>query len=500
MWYTENMKREKKKNTIIRILAFLLAALMVLGVVVSAVLGASAEEAEDEYGLSLYYHEDSQAFEVSQTLRYTNRTGHTLSCVRFHLYANAYRRATTAPFLDGEMDDAYPDGFVPGGLEFVSVRVDGQEAEWGVSGEGEEFLRVDCPMEPGDTRQFQFDYYALLPACRGRIGAGALDARLGCFYPVAAVWNEELGDFGTAPLYALGDSLFSQWAKYRVEIDVPAPYVVAAPGEIAETPLEGNRKRVSIEVEARQFAMTMSRRYSVYTGGDAQVYAVDAPGARRALEAAKKVMAVYEAWLGPCPGARIAQADISARGLGYPGLILIRSDLFALGNRRELEWEIARQMARQYFAGLVGVDPVEQPFLNDSLSEYAALVYFESQGGYEEYLKRLNQVCLSALQTTLPGMLTVDAGLYAFQTEMEYDAVIRGRGCAVLHEMRQVMGEDKLRAGLARYVEMYREKTASLEDFALALEAATGRSWRELLVSLMRDIGQYAGQEIERYE
>ena len=493
------MKREKKKSTIVRILALILAALMVLGVLVSAVIGAQAEEVSG-YSLRMYFHEDSQAFEVSQTLTYTNTTGHTLSCVRFHLFANQFRRLTTVPIPDADLSAAYPEGFAPGGVEFVSVQVNGSAANWGVSGDGEQLLRVSCSLKPGDSCVFRFDFYALLPTCRGRVGAGELDIRMAYFYPIAAVWSEEAGDFALTSQYALGESLLSEWASYDVEIDVPAPYIVAAPGEITEQPLPGNRKRVLIQAQCRQFAFTMSRRYSVRGQGDIQVYAADAPGSRRALNAAEKALSLLTQWLGPCPPVRVAQADITEESFCYPGLILIRSDLFSLSNRRELEWEIYRQIARQYFTCLVGIDPVSTPFLGDSLCEYAALLCFEAEGGREEYLSRLNELCLSALQTTLPGSLTVDAPLYAFQTPSEYDAVIRGRGCAVLHEMRSLMGEDSLLSGLSLYVSRFREKTAALSDFARALSDATGRSWDDLLISQMRDIGDYVHQDLDHYE
>ena len=489
----------KKTRVWVRILCLALAALMILGVIVSAVMGASAEEYGDRYLLDMYYHEDSQAFEVSQKLIYRNRTGGDISSVRFHVYENAYRRYATAPFVNDELTDAYPEGFAPGGVDFVSVTVNEESAEWGVYGEGEELLRVECPLKAGESCEIGFHYYVLLPVCRGRCGAGALDVRLAYFYPVAAVWDPLDGDFEMEPLNPLGDSLYSETAEYKVTLDVPATYRVAATGKtVGEEKLENNRKRLTVEAEANQFALTMSRRYSEYAGERATVCAVDAAGARTALETAESALSWLEDMFGPCPHVNIAQSDLMDAGVSYPGLIGIRSDLF--GRKRELQWEVVRQAAHQYFSGLVGSNPADNPFLDDGVCEYVALLYFESRGGYSEYIDRLNERCLSALQITLPGALTVDAGTYLFDSREDYDAVIRARGCAVLHEMRSLMGEEGLLAGLRLYVQRFSGKNATLADFAQALDDATGRRWDELLVGHMRSIGEYANQEMKWYE
>lgn len=505
----------KKQKKLMRIVALVLVGLMVFGLVVSTVIelsglfdGPAYHDHEHDHGevsaaydLNMYYHESSQAVEVSQRLTYTNETEQTLSCVQFHLYENAYRRLTTAPFFDADLADAYPEGFAPGGVDFVSVSVDGRQAHWGVYGEGEEFLRVECDLAPGETCEFGFDYYVLLPVTRGRSGVSGLDVRLGYFYPVAAVYDPLTGDFELETLYPQGDSLYSECARYDVTINVPETYEVAGTGEKQEQPLEGRRKQVSFHADsARDFALVMSRRYRVYGDEQVQVYAVDGAGAKAALGYARGALAAYEEWFGACPQLDIVQADILADGYSYPGVILIREDLFAADKRDELEYEVVRQVAHQYFSGMVGSNPVDNPFLDDSICEYAALLYYERVYGEREYLERLNQLCLPALQITLPGALTVDAGLYLFQTETEYDAVIRARGCAVLHEMRTLMGADALLTGLQLYVQRFGGQNAALADFPQALNDATGKRWDELLIGQMHSIGDYARQEMERYE
>ena len=78
--------------------------------------------------------------------------------------------------------------------------------------------------------------------------------------------------------------------------------------------------------------------------------------------------------------------------------------------------------------------------------------------------------------------------------------MIRARGCAVLHEMRTLMGADALLTGLQLYVQRFSGQNAALADFPQALNDATGKRWDELLIGQMHSIGDYARQEMERYE
>ena len=137
----------KKKLT--RILALILAGALVLttlvSIVVSAAYGEEAEPARDSYAMEIQFLEDQQALRVTQRLVFTNRTGTRLDRVMFAVYANQFRRQSTVMYEDAE---ALYAGYLPGGVEFFSVAVNGRQAEWAVQGDGEWYLRVKCDLAP----------------------------------------------------------------------------------------------------------------------------------------------------------------------------------------------------------------------------------------------------------------------------------------------------------------------------------------------------------------
>ena len=157
----------KKTKMVVRVLALVLAFMLVLGVVLSVLFGGNAEPMpRSAYELDIFIREESHAAEISQTVRYVNNTGAHLRYVMFNVYANAYRRLMTLPFEEGKLDSAFPNGYAPGGADFMSVTVNGAPADWGVSGAGEQFMRVACDIAPGGTAEFGFDFFCCCPKPR----------------------------------------------------------------------------------------------------------------------------------------------------------------------------------------------------------------------------------------------------------------------------------------------------------------------------------------------
>ena len=193
----------------------------------------------------------------------------------FSVYANVLRRQAAVPVEDTLLNDAFPEGYAPGGVDFMRVQVNGEDAEWGVQGDSELFLRVECDMQPGESAQFEFEFYVLLPVYSGAMGVGDLTWRLTNFYPVAAVWDEYLEDFPLGGYTAMGEPLHSEAADYHAVISLPETYELAAPGMVTESSDGEGTVRYEIEAEGiRELALIFSRKMTERTGeteGGAQI-------------------------------------------------------------------------------------------------------------------------------------------------------------------------------------------------------------------------------------
>lgn len=500
------MKNKKTdQRAWIRIVALVLAALMVIGVIFTAATALAEEAPGDRYELKLDVMLEEQTVRVSQTLDYTNRTGQTLDGMMFCVYANVFRRQTAAPVESDRLDDAFPEGYAPGGVDFMNIEVNGERAEWGVQGDDELFLRVECRMEPGETARFTFEYYLLLPVYSGAMGVGDLGWRLTNFYPVAAVWDEYRSDFPLNTYTAMNEPLVSEAADYFVTLSLPDTYALAAPGTVTATP-DGNGM-VAYEIRAesiRELALIFSRKMfesvgQTPSGTTVRALANTASAAERIQATAEAALGWLEEALGayPWPCLTLTETDYLYDGLSYPGVIQLSRE--AAGGETS-EREIVEMCAAQYFSGVVGSDRNASPWLSDALCSMTALMYFEQKNGYDDFIRRLNAQVLPSLQITVPGGVTVDSASERFTSRMEYEIVVVDRGTAVLYEMRRTMGEDVFLQALRTYVERNRMDVATASDFLSAMNEASGERWDEYLYGQMHTIDDYVGMGLEWFE
>lgn len=500
------MKTKKdRRGRAVRWLALGLVLLLVGSMLIALIVPPDAfAEGKNLCELKLTVLEGLGAVSAIQTVQYRNDTGQPIDQMIFQLAANALRRETTAPYESETMIDAYPDGFAAGGVEIRSVQFEGRPADWGVQGTDEAVVRVACALAPGERGEFRFEYELLLPPALGPLGIGEIGWRLTGFYPLPAVWD---GEFSVERVSPVGESLMSAPMDYRATINLPDTWQVAAGGAVQTQSLDGARQNATIELkDARFFGLALSRRYvSVNersaSGVVVRAFANDQDAARRAASAAAKAVDVYSDLFGAYPrdSLTVAQADLMD-GLSQAGLALLPEGLYAFGARGELEYQVALWTARQWFGELVGANPAEEPWLTESLASYAALLYYDRVYGHDRYLKELNSRVTPSLRLTIPGGVTVDSEALGFGTAADYAAVTRGRGAAVMHELRQVLGEEALLGALRLYAAENAGKMATRADFSSALSRAAGRDADGLLTELLTGIDEYVGQDMEWYE
>ena len=292
-------------------------------------------------------------------------------------------------------------------------------------------------------------------------------------------------------------------SDYHATVNLPNTWQVAAGGAVKMEPSGDARENATVDVtDARFFALALSRRYSEADATSASGVAVrsladDQAAAARAAATAAKAVDIYSDLFGAYPRdtLTVAQADLMD-GLSQAGLVLLPEELYDYASQGELEYQVALGTARQWFGEMVGSNPAESPWLTESLSSYAALLYYDQAYGHDRYLKELNDRVTPSLKVTIPGGVTVDSQALAFGTLADFKAVTRDRGAAVLHELRQVLGDEALMGALKLYVSRETGKMAARVDFSSALSEAAGRDSDGLLTELLTGIDEYVGQDI----
>ena len=482
----------KRKKQLARILALLLAVLLVLGTIASIVFGHAHGEGtavQDEIALELEFFEEEQALQIRQRLRYTNRTGKHLDRVEFSVYANMFRRVTALMYEADVWQDVFPAGNAPGGVEFSRILVDGQSADWGMMGEEELFLRVACDLAEGQTCEFTFEYTLLLTQNAASLGVGAMGWRLRGFYIQPLKY--EYGEFVAPEPLQHANYVYADRADYALTVTLPERYLLAGPGEITSVDNgDGTRTWTLAADNIRELCLSVGMRWREYSAetssGTRLRLLANTRDAQKTLDMALETLEVYENWFGPLDGdVTIAQSDYALGTLSLPGILWANEAALSDG------MALRGALARQFFGYGAYPMPTEDAWLADSVSAYAACLVLKEAEGESAFLEYLNGEILPEAQYTLPGGVEVTSSA-AILTAAEYESLILGRGALVLHETCAAMGEETFLAALRLFYQRGLAMDVVGEyDFVDALDDASGGDWEAFLTDWLFNVADY---------
>lgn len=278
-------------------------------------------------------------------------------------------------------------------------------------------------------------------------------------YPMIAVhdstgWNAEIPP-------AAGDLTFADMSYFQVEVNAPATLTLLGSGTEVESRVDGERKIVTFAAgPARDFYLaggpSFVRHSRETSTGTVRVFAPQAlaNGALAALDYAESALAEFSSRFAPYPYSEleIVATPTLALGIEYPGVIAIADRILTPGDFR-LEATVVHEVAHQWFYNLVGNDQLDDPWLDEALSQFATLQYFESRYGAEGA-----QGFRDSLEGRWErlGRREIPIGLpVAGFGPQEYGAIVYGRGPLFFDELRETMGHSTFDAFLRRYVSTF---------------------------------------------
>jgi hypothetical protein len=174
-------------------------------------------------------------------------------------------------------------------------------------------------------------------------------------------------------------------------------------------------------------------------------------------------------------GALLGAGGLGAGGLGDLGALLGAGGLGADGGRRgaggagadplarALDFVTAHEVAHQWWHGLVGSDSREHPFLDESLAQWSAMYWVESQRGRAEAEREGElQVKLNYRMMRMAGLPdgAVDRPVASFGAPLAYAGLVYGKGPYFYDAVRRAIGDGPFFTALGEYVQTYRFRTA----------------------------------------
>jgi hypothetical protein len=437
------------------------------------------------YKMQLELDPNAKVLKGIQDLHYTNNEDIELKQLYFHLYPNAFKTEADTPFPKEDMNLAYPGGFEPGQISIDNVSYAGGSIKYA---ENSTMLQVTLPepVKPGESVDITISFTVRIPPSEGRFGYGNYAFNITNFYPILAVYDHE--GWNLDSYYAIGDPFYSDTGLYEVTITVPKGYTVAHTGDLIKKVDIDSTTVYNIKTGlVRDFAWVASNRFREVTKrvGRTTVksYAIDRADAKAALDVAAESIKIFNRLFGPYPYDNycVVGTHFYIGGMEYPNLVLIGEDLYS-GDA--LEYVVAHETAHQWWYGVVGSNQVDDAWIDEGLTEYSTVLYYETKYGKEAFDQIYNgniSARYELYRMEAGDHSQINRPVYRYKGWREYDALVYARSAMLFHSLREAMGDDKFFDFLKKYYIYFSYKNVVSGDFFEFLEAQAGRQYVELL-------------------
>lgn len=414
-------------------------------------------------GASIYHIEFNildNLYEVKGTeeVRYTNTEDAPLEEIQLRLFPN----------------------ILGGAMTVQNLTVDGQAVEPRYGLENSlMILPLAARLESGKSIVLNMDFFVTVPQ-RTDLNFGVLAyadniLALAHSYPMIAVFDDESWNAEIPP--QSGDVTYADVSFFVVRVAAPKEVKVVTSGrELSRTEAGETQTLISVSGPARDFYLAASPEYAEITQKVGEItirsYAPQASssGSQLALDVAGRAVEDFSARYAPYPYTEldIVATPTSAFGIEYPGIIAVAERLYNVDGLLRgtplsvyLESTVAHEVGHQWFYNLVGDDQLDDPWLDESLTQFATLQYYADEygaGGAQGFRQSLE----GRWETVGKAEIPIGRPVAAYSPQ-EYGAIVYGRGPLFFVALRDEIGTEAFDAFLQEYTEMLSWKIATPE-------------------------------------
>lgn len=400
------------------------------------------------YHLEFKIADDLYHITGMEEVRYTNAEEIALNEVRFRLFPNILGGEMTISNLTVGQQPATPRYELENSLLIVPL---------------------SRPLEPGQSVIIKMDFAITIPQSVD-LNYGVLAyfedvLTLAHAYPMIAVYDEEGWNAEIPP--QSGDVTYADVSFFLVKITAPKDLTLVSSGRDLGSSVTGEVQTLSVASgPARDFYLAASPIYEKISQAFGEVtinsYAArdSQKGAQMALDVASRAIEDFGARYAPFPYTEfdIVATPTLALGIEYPGMIAITNRIYDVDQVLNgtpasiyVESTVAHEVGHQWFYSLVGDDQLDDPWLDESLTQFATLQYYA-----DEYGSNGEQGFRNSLEGRWDsiGRAKIPIGLpVAGYSAQEYGAIVYGRGPLFFVALRDKIGSETFDAFIREYTE-----------------------------------------------
>ncbi|RLT43150.1 MAG: M1 family peptidase [Chloroflexi bacterium] len=305
-------------------------------------------------------------------------------------------------------------------------------------------------------------------------------------YPSLAVYQPGLttgtGQWWLERGSVRGDAAFNQASLFAVIATLPSDQTPVTSGTLITSTLAGPgfSRHGWVAGPVREFLLHTSNRFqsATTTAYDTRItsywLAGDEAGGRAALQYTAAALRIYSDLFGPYGYAdlRVAAGPLGVRGMEYPQAFLLGVQLYG-EYRADLEIRTVHEAAHQWWYQTVHNDPVNFPWMDEGISEYASKLYYEAIRGrsYAESLQARRWQAVIDLLTAGGADAPLNQPVALYADGAQYESVVYGKGALFYDAVNQALGERQFEAFLKSYQKNYRFQIVTPTDLLTELRA-----------------------------
>ena len=423
----------------------------------------------NKYNIDVILEDEVKRLKCNQNIEYVNNTNSKLRSLYFHIYPNAFSKEEFAPFEKTQMNQAYPNGFNEGYISIENIIIEGKKVNYEIQGEKNDILelKLDKPLDKNDTIYIDMKFNIKLPNSCGRFGYGQDTINITNWFPIACVYDKK--GWNTKSYETIGDPFYSDINDFKVKILVPAKYILGSTGNMVETKTDNKKSLYDIEAKSvRDFALILSDKFKVKKDKlkdiEITTYNLNPEFSEISTKFAKDSIEIFSELFGEYPYNKysVIASDFYIGGMEYPMISMIDKNLYTTKNKFLLEYVIAHETAHQWWYGTVGNDEVNEPWIDEALTEYSTILYFEKRYG-KEYLDRLIENMEAQSRSYSDENIFKPSSQYKNSTE--YSLNVYTRGAVLFHKIREEVGDKVFFDVLKDYYKTYKFKNVNGTQF-----------------------------------
>lgn len=417
------------------------------------------EDSLNKYTIDVIFDDESKRLMCNQNLTYVNNSGTDLDKIYLHIYPNAFSKKEFAPFEENEMKDAYPNGFNEGYIDIKNVLSNEEVLKYNITGDKQDILEINLGKTLKSKERISIDlkYTVKLPNCLGRFGYGQNTINVTNWFPIACVYDDR--GWNLKSYESVGDPFYSDTSDFNVNILMPRKYDIGSTGKIINQ--KNDNEKIFYEIEAkkvRDFAFILSDKFDKksdsYKGILINTYNLNTEFSDYATEVAKDSIKIFSELFGKYPydTYSVVASDFYIGGMEYPNLVMIDQSVYTKEKQFVLEYIIAHETAHQWWYSVIGNDEISEPWIDEALTEYSTVLYFE-----KKYGKDVGKKLMETMKVQSRNYLSHDMfkSTTEYKDSIEYSLNVYTKGAVIFHEIRNKVGDEVFFATLQEYYSKY---------------------------------------------